>query len=84
MGEDMRVQKRIELRDDEVVMVKLNQAPFSIRLVCCDCGLTHDIKILQWEQLDNGVEVEMILHRNKRSTLLNRGYRIRKLSGSVG
>ena len=66
----MRIEKRVELRDDEVVMVKLNQAPFSIRLTCCDCGLTHDVKILQWEQLEE--EVEMIFHRNKRSTALNR------------
>jgi len=69
----MRIQKRIELRDDEVVMVKLNQAPFSIRLTCCDCGLTHDVKLLQWKEL--GDEIEMIFHRNKISTALNRSYR---------
>lgn len=67
----MRIQRRIELRDDEVVRVGLNQAPFSIRLTCCDCGLTHDVKILQWDAI-NGKEVEMIFHRNKRSTALNR------------
>ena len=76
----MRVQRRIELRDDEVVMVKLNQAPFSIRLTCCDCGLTHDVKILQWGRLDD--EAEMIFHRNKRSTALNRRYRRRRLETS--
>lgn len=73
----MRVQKRIELKDDKVIMVKLNQAPFSIRLVCCDCGLTHDVKILQWEQL--GDEVELIFHRNRRSTTLNRNYKRKRL-----
>lgn len=56
----MRIQKRIELRDAEVVRVKLNQAPFSIRLTCCDCGLTHDVKMLQWEELKE--EVEMIFY----------------------
>lgn len=70
----MRVKKRIELRDDEVIMVKLNQAPFSIRLTCCDCGLTHDVKMLRWEQLGDD-EVEMIFHRNNRSTALNRSWR---------
>ena len=73
----MRVPKRIELRDDVVIMVKLNQVPFSIRLVCCDCGLTHDVKILSWEQL--GDEVEMIFHRNKRGTTLNRNYKRSRL-----
>lgn len=66
----MRIKKRIELRNDEVVMVKLNQGPFSIRLTCCDCGLTHDVKMLQWEGL--GGEVEMTFRRNRRSTALNR------------
>lgn len=68
----MRIQRRIELRDDQVVRVTLNQAPFSIRLTCCDCGLTHDVKILQWEQLEG--EVELIFQRNKRSTALNRSW----------
>jgi len=69
--------RRIVLRDDEVVRVKLNQAPFSIRLICCDCGLTHDVKILQWEGLDRE-EVEMIFNRNERSTALVRSYKNRR------
>ena len=69
----MAVLRRVTLKDDEVVRVKLNQAPFSIRLVCCDCGLTHDVKILRWEPLPDD-EVEMIFHRNKRSSALNRSY----------
>ena len=69
----MRLPRRLELKDNEVIKVGLNQAPFSIRLVCCDCGLTHDVKILQWEGLDD--EVELVFHRNRRSTALNRSYR---------
>ena len=69
-----QVARRVELRDDEVVRIPVNQAPFSIRLVYCDCGLTHDVKVLQWEGLDD--EVELVFHRNRISTALNRSYMI--------
>ncbi|KKN70419.1 hypothetical protein LCGC14_0431140 [marine sediment metagenome] len=59
------------LDDDEVVKVKLNQAPFSIRLTCCDCGLTHDVKMLKYESLGEE-ELEMIFSRNRRSTAKQR------------
>jgi len=59
------------LDDDEVVKVKFNQAPFSIRLTCCDCGLTHDVRILKHEGLESD-EIEMIFSRNKRSTARQR------------
>ena len=59
------------LDDDEVVKVKINQAPFSIRLTCCDCGLTHDVKMLKYGSLGKD-EVEMIFSRNKRSTAKHR------------
>lgn len=57
------------LDDDEVVKVKINQAPFSIRLTCCDCGLTHDVKILKYEGLAED-ELEMIFSRNRRSSAI--------------
>lgn len=69
----MTVLRRKTLRNDEVIMVPLNQAPFSIRLMCCDCGLTHDVKLLQWEGMEG--EIEMVFQRNNRSTALNRMYR---------
>lgn len=59
------------LDDDEVVKVKMNQAPFSIRLTCCDCGLSHDVKMLKYEGLEPD-EVEMIFSRNKRATAAQR------------
>ena len=59
------------LDDDEVVKVKLNLAPFSIRLTCCDCGLTHDVKILKHKGLEAG-EIEMIFSLNRRSTARHR------------
>jgi len=59
------------LDDDEVVKVKVNQAPFSIRLTCCDCGLTHDVKIFKYESLAED-EIEMIFSRNRRSTTIAR------------
>jgi len=55
------------LRDDEVVKVKFNQALYSIRLTCCDCGLTHDVKILKHPGLKED-ELEMIFSKNKRCT----------------
>lgn len=60
---------------DEVVKIKLNQAPFSIRLTCCDCGLTHDVKMLKHESLEED-EVEMIFSRNRRSTTKQRRKRV--------
>ena len=59
------------LDDDEVVKVNMNQAPFSIRLTCCDCGLTHDVRILKYETLQPD-EIEMIFSRNRRSTAIQR------------
>ena len=63
------------LDNDEVVKVRFNQAPFSIRLTCCDCGLTHDVKMLKYEGLAED-EVEMIFSRNRRSTVKQRKKRI--------
>jgi len=63
------------LDNDEVVKVKLNQAPFSIRLTCCDCGLTHDVKILKYKGLVAD-EIEMIFSRNRRSTAKQRRKRV--------
>lgn len=68
------------LDDDEIVKVKINQAPFSIRLTCCDCGLTHDVRILKHELLEDD-ELEMIFSRNRRSTAKQRRrskYRLEK------
>ena len=67
----MVVMKYKLLKDDEIVKVKFNQAPFSIRLTCCDCGLTHDVKMLKYEGMAED-EVEMIFSRNKRSTAKQR------------
>ena len=69
------VQKYKVLDDDEIVKVKLNQAPFSLRLTCCDCGLTHDVRILQHELLEDE-EIEMIFSRNRRSTARQRRKRV--------
>ena len=55
------------LGNDEVTKVRINQAPFSFRITCCDCGLTHDVKILKHDGLAED-ELEMIFCRNKRST----------------
>jgi len=63
------------LDDDEVVRVKINQAPFSIRLTCCDCGLSHDVKILKYPGLKED-EIDMIFSRNRRSTARQRRKRI--------
>ena len=63
------------LDDDEVVRVKINQAPFSIRLTCCDCGLTHDVKILKYDGLADD-EIDMIFSRNRRSTSRQRRRKI--------
>ncbi len=63
------------LDNDEVVKIKLNQAPFSIRLTCCDCGLTHDVKVLKHDGLKPD-EIEMIFSRNRRSTSKQRKKRI--------
>ncbi len=29
----------------EPIIVLTNIEPFSIRIVCCDCGLAHDVKV---------------------------------------
>jgi len=63
--------KYVQLDDAEVVKVKINQAPFSIRETCCDCGLTHDVKILKHTGLAKD-EIEMIFTRNRRSTTIHR------------
>jgi len=63
------------LDDDEVVRVKINQAPFSIRLTCCDCGLTHDVKTLKYDGLADD-EIDMIFSRNRRSTSRQRRRKI--------
>lgn len=63
------------LDDDEVVKVRMNQGPYSIRLTCCDCGLTHDVKILRYEGLEED-KIEMIFSRNRRSTSAQRKKRI--------
>ena len=65
------------LENDEVVKVTMNQAPYSIRLTCCDCGLTHDVKILKYK--DGGLkedEIEMIFSQNRRSTAKQRRKRV--------
>lgn len=59
------------LDDDEVVRVTINQAPYSIRLFCCDCGLTHDVRILKHAGLGKD-EIEMIFSRNRRATARRR------------
>lgn len=59
------------LDDDEVVKVKMNRAPYSIRLTCCDCGLTHDVKILKHPALSED-EIEMIFSKNRRATSMRR------------
>jgi len=53
--------------DDEIVKVKMNLAPYSIRLTCCDCGLTHDVRILKHNGLKQD-QLEMIFSRNERVT----------------
>ena len=59
------------LDDDEIVRVPINAAPYSIRLTCCDCGLTHDVRILTHPKLKKD-EVEMIFSRNRRVTARHR------------
>jgi len=59
------------LDNDEVIVVRLNQAPFSIRITCCDCGLTHDVRMLKHGGLKED-EVELIFSRNRRSTARHR------------
>jgi len=55
------------LDDDEVVKVRMNLAPYSIRLRCCDCGLTHDVRIFKHDRLAKNT-IEMIFSRNERCT----------------
>ena len=59
------------LDDDQVVKVKMNQAPYTIRITCCDCSLTHDVRILKHNGLAED-EIEMIFSRNRRCTTIRR------------
>jgi hypothetical protein len=59
------------LDDDEIVVVPINVAPYSIRLTCCDCGLTHDVRILTHPKLKRDT-VEMIFSRNRKVTTKQR------------
>ena len=63
--------KYVSIKDKGGIFVQLNREPYSLRLRCCDCGLTHDIKMLY--QSNN--RVEMIFTRNKISTALHRRHR---------
>ena len=63
--------RQIVLENDSPVAVPMNTKPFSIRTVCCDCGLVHDVQILSHHPLlskhtDN--DVVLIFTRRDRNT----------------
>jgi len=59
------------LDDDEIVKAPINCAPYSIRLTCCDCGLTHDVRI-QTHSILKKDEIELIFSRNRKATARHR------------
>ena len=65
------------LQDNKPVVVPMNTEPFSIRLMCCDCGLVHNVRILSQSPLLSAYtenDVVVIFKRNNRSTGQRRRY----------
>jgi len=63
--------RRMALLNGKPVAVPMNTKPFSIRIVCCDCGLVHDLQILTSHPLLSKYtenDVVLIFDQKDRST----------------
>lgn len=77
-----RLMKKIELKDrQEIILLPLAVGSGNLTLICCDCGLTHDIEVSDY--YDEGLEgVKLIVHRNNRKTAWYRK-QVQALKGRV-
>ena len=66
-----RYDKDIHVADGQEI--KLPAGSGTISSVCCDCGLTHDIRIIPPKSPDEGVT--LIFYRNNRATGQNRRWK---------
>lgn len=63
--------KTIELKDGQEITLLPLVGEGTLTLICCDCGLTHDIEMFDYYH--EGLEgVKLIVFRNNRKTAWHR------------